>query len=287
MFVVTGATGNTGSIVAHTLLEAGRPVRLLVRDPKKVEELAARGAEVVQGDLWEEAALARALTGAAGVYLVSPPEMKASNFIAQRRAQLLGATRAARAAGVGHVVFLSSIGAHRQTGTGPVRTVHDGEQALRATGLPVTFVRAAYFMENWATVIPVAKQDGVLPSFIAARQPIATVSTRDIGAVGARALLEGPRGTRVIELAGPSEASPSDVADVLGRLLGRSVAVAEGPLEAVIPTFQSFGFSENLAALYADLYLGIRNGTLDWETRGTEAIRGSTTLEQALKARLG
>ena len=94
MFVVTGASGNTGSIVARTLLEAGRRYVCWCATPPG-SRLAARGAEVVTGDLLDAGALARALAGASGLYLLSPPDASATDFLAQRRAQLESATRAA------------------------------------------------------------------------------------------------------------------------------------------------------------------------------------------------
>jgi nucleoside-diphosphate-sugar epimerase len=85
MFVITGASGNTGSVVATELLDAGRKVRLLARDPARVKALADRGAEVVAGDVFDEATFARAAAGAEGLYLLSPPDARATDFIASRR----------------------------------------------------------------------------------------------------------------------------------------------------------------------------------------------------------
>jgi uncharacterized protein YbjT (DUF2867 family) len=283
MFVITGATGHTGAVVANQLLDAGQKVRVLVRDPAKARALADRGAEVVTGDVFDPAALARAAAGAEGLYLLSPPDARASDFLSSRRSQMEAAIGAARKAGVGHVVLLSSIAAQHPAGTGPVVGLHHAERALLATGLPVTFVRAAYFVENWGAVLPAAKQDGVLPSFIPASLRMPTVGTRDIGVTAARALLDGPRGTRILELAGPQDASPEEVAAVVGRLLGRPVKVAEAPLEAVVPTFTSFGISENVAGLYREMYQAIRAGTLAWEGGRAEAVRGTTPLEAVLK----
>jgi uncharacterized protein YbjT (DUF2867 family) len=282
MFVITGATGNTGGVVARQLLDAGRQVRVLVRDPARAKALADRGAEVVAGDVFDEAALARAAAGAEGLYLLSPPDMRATDFVTSRRLQMEAAIRAARKAGVGHVVLLSSIGAQHGAGTGPVVTVHNAEQALRATGLPVTFVRAAYFVTNWGAVLPAARQDGVLPSFIPAASRIPMVDTRDVGAAAARALLDGPRGTRVIEVAGPREVSPGDVAAAVGRVLSRPIQVVEAPLEAVVPTFTSFGISENVAGLYREMFQAVRSGKLAWEGGQAELVRGTTTVEQTL-----
>ncbi|HEX7454389.1 MAG TPA: NmrA family NAD(P)-binding protein [Polyangiaceae bacterium] len=287
MFVITGATGNTGSVAAEALLAAGKKVRVVVRSAEKAKALAARGAEVFTADLSDEAALARAFEGAEGVYLLSPPDVTLKDFLGERKKLTDGFARVAKAAGVKHVVLLSSIGAQHSGGTGMIRSTHAAEEALRATGLPVTFVRAAYFIENWAAVLQPAQQDGVLPSFIAASQAIPMVASRDIGKAIAQALLDGPRGTRVIELAGPVDVKPSDVAAALSKIFGKPVNVAEAPLSAVVPTFTSFGFSENVAGLFRELYEGVANGKVAWQASGAELQRGSTTVEQTLRALTG
>ena len=228
------------------------------------------------------AALERAFAGATGVYLVSPPDMAANDFIRERNPLLDKVARAAAAAQVPHVVLLSSIGAQQAAGTGPIMTLRHGEQALRAAGVPATFLRAAYFVENWASVLPVAKKDGVLPSFIKADAPIFMVSTPDIGRTAARALLDGPRGTRIIELAGPREVSPVDVAQAVSRLLGRPIKVVEAPLEAVVPTFTSFGISANVAGLYRDMLASMRKGAVVPEGKGAELVRGTIEIDETL-----
>ncbi|HEY0709501.1 MAG TPA: NmrA family NAD(P)-binding protein, partial [Polyangia bacterium] len=181
MFVITGATGHTGKIAAETLLAAGKKVRVVVRNADKAAGLAKLGAEVVTGDLSDRASLARAFAGASGVYLISPPDMTTSNFLAERKPWLEAIARTAADAKVPHVVFLSSLGAEHVAGTGPIVTLHAGEEALRAAGVPATLLRAGYFLENWAAVLPVAKKDGVLPSFLPAGFSTITVATADIG----------------------------------------------------------------------------------------------------------
>jgi len=283
MYVISGATGNTGKIAATKLLQAGKKVRALVRNVEKARDLAALGAEVVAVDLSDQAGLARALVGAEGLYLLSPPDMSSHSFLAER-SKLLGAVaELVKAAAVPHVVFLSSVGAHHETGTGIIQTTHAGEQALRSAGVTSTSLRAAYFVENWAAVLPVAKQDGVLPSFIAGEQRVPMVSTADIGSLAAEALLDGPRGARVLELSGPQDVTPKDVAAVVSKILGRTIQLVEPPLDAVVPTFTSFGISADVAGLFHGMYEGIRNGRVSFEGGKAEARRGTTSLEETLR----
>jgi uncharacterized protein YbjT (DUF2867 family) len=284
MYVITGATGNTGKIVAQQLLAAGKPVRVIVRDAAKASALAKQGAEVVVAELKDQQALEQAFRGAKGVYLVSPPDLRAQSFIAERKQLTQQIVDTLVRAKVEHVVFLSSIGSEQTSGTGPIVTTHNAEKQLRASGLNATFVRAAYFVENWASVLPVAKQDGVLPVFFPVDTKIAMVSTQDIGDTAARALLDGPRGTRIIELAGPKELSATDVAASVSELLGREVKPIQAPIEGVVPTFTGFGMSEDIARLFQELYSCITANRFRWE--GHELVRGQTPITNTLRALL-
>lgn len=290
MFVVTGVTGNTGSVVAKGLLEAGKKVRVVVRDAAKGQPFAAKGAEVAVADLSDAGALEQALRGAEGVYLLSPPDAKTEHFLADKAALAEVFARAVKGAKVPHVVLLSSVGAQHATGTGVIRSLHGAEAALAATGAATTFVRAAYFAENWGSVLPVAKKDGVLPTFLPKDLAIPTVATADIGRVVTQTLLEGPKGgagsRRVLELGGPREVSSTEVAAAVSKILGRPIQVVEAPLDAVVPTFTSFGISADVSSLYREMYEGIRNGRVAWDGKGTELARGTVGIEDTLRALL-
>jgi uncharacterized protein YbjT (DUF2867 family) len=288
MYVIAGVTGHTGKVAAETLLAQGQKIRVVVRRAGKGAELAARGAEVAVASLDDEAAMTRAFAGAAGAYLLSPPSLTSPDLVAERRPMFEALARAARAARLPHVVLLSSIGAQHDRKNGPIKLLHHAEHALGAA-TAVTAVRAGYFLENWAGVLPMAKQDGVLPSFLPATLPMPTVATPDIGRVAAEALVAGPRGRRIVELGGPTDPTATDVAAAASRVLGRPVKVQEAPLAAVVPTFTSFGLSEGMARLYQEMYAGILDGTVAWEPAGagTERVRGRIGLDEGFRALAG
>ena len=81
MIVVFGANGNTGKVVAETLLGRGEKVRVVARDAKKVEALAQKGAEVVTADVLDEASVAKALAGAKGAYMLVPPDASSDDLV--------------------------------------------------------------------------------------------------------------------------------------------------------------------------------------------------------------
>lgn len=283
MYVIAGVSGNTGSVAANALLEQGKKVRVIVRDAKKGDAWKARGAEVAVASAEDEAALTKALEGATAAYFISPPDVTSSDFVAARRATADILARAVERSGVGHVVLLSSVGAQQPDGTGPIRTVHYAEERLARTPAKTTFLRAAYFLENWGAVLPAAAQ-GQLPTFLPPDLVVPMVGTRDIGLTAAKALLEGPPSGKVdiIELSGPRDYSSRDIATILSTLLGKPVAVAAAPLDAVVPTFTSFGMSASVAGLFREMYEGIASGRVAFEGKGARAVRGQSDAASVL-----
>lgn len=280
MFVIAGVTGNTGAVVADTLLAAKAPVRVIVREAAKGAAWQAKGAEVAVADLADVPALTAALRGAQGAYLLVPPRPTAAEPLADNRAVAAALAAAVAAARVPHVVLLSSIAAHQPDGTGPIVSVHVAEKLL-AEVTQLTAVRAAYFMENWAGALGMLAQ-GALPTFIPRGLVIPMVATRDIGKAAAAALLEGPRGDVRIELAGPRDYSADDVAAALTTLTGRPVAAADAPLDAVVPTFTSFGLSPAFAGLFREMYAGLISGRVAWQGGAARAIRGQVDIADVL-----
>lgn len=283
MFVVLGATGHTGSVVADTLLQRKQPVRIIVRSVEKGAAWKAKGAEVAVASLEDVPAMTKALAGAAGVYLLVPPNYGATAWLAEQRQRMDQAAEAVQASGVSHVVFLSSVGGHIAEGTGPIRAARYGEQALGAVSKNLTVLRPCYFMDNWAPGIGMAKGQGLLPTFIAPTAKVPMISTRDIGRAGAERLIAGGKGKQVVELAGPEEYSPKEVAAALGQILGKPVSTQHAPLSAVVPTFTSFGFSTEAATLFEEMYTAFAKGTIGYE-HSEKLVRGTVTLAEALRA---
>lgn len=283
MFVVVGATGNTGSIVVETLLNRKQPVRVVVRSAEKGAGWKANGAEVAVASLDDVSALTRALAGASGVYLLVPPNYGAEAWLADQRSRMDRAAEAVKKSEVPHVVLLSSVGGHIAGGTGPIRAASYGEHVLGCVAKRLTILRPCYFMDNWVPVIGAAKAEGVLPTFIPPQAKIPMISTKDIGRIGSEQLMTGGYGKQIVEMAGPAEYSPDEVASALGQILGKTVTAQQAPLSAVVPTFKSFGFSDEAAKLFEEMYTGFLKGTIVYE-RPASVVRGTITLGEALRA---
>lgn len=280
MFLVTGITGNTGAAAADALLASGRRVRALVRSPEKARAWAARGVELVEGDVASADDLARAMAGVDGAYVLVPPDYAADDFIA-RAAAIAGGVRAAvERSRPERLVFLSSEGAQAPEGTGIIRTLHAAEEILAGAPTRLTFLRAAYFQENWLAVLPLAAAQGVLPSMLDLDRPQRMVATADIGRVAAEAL-RAETAPALIELAGPEDYSPRDVAAAASRVLGRSVEPVVPPRAAWEGIFQEAGLRAGAAELMAEMYDGIGSGAVTM-SGVVPLLRGRVSIEEML-----
>jgi len=287
MYVIAGATGKTGSAVAESLLEQGKPIAVLVRSEEKGWPWRSKGAKTAVASLEDSTALASVLAEAEGAYLLIPPVYGEADPLQGRKEVVNALAAAVRESGIPHVVFLSSVGGHLDSGTGPILSNHQGEVALTAAAKNLTLLRPAYFLENWAPVIEMAKDSGMLPTFLKPGRKIPMIATKDIGRAAAECLIGPANGRRIVELAGPEDYSPEDIAVALASLLGRDIRVQPVPLSAAVPTFRSFGFSESAARLFEEMYAGINSGRVDYERSGAEFRRGTTPPVEVLKALLG
>jgi uncharacterized protein YbjT (DUF2867 family) len=93
--------------------------------------------------------------------------------------------------------------------------------------------------------------------------------------------MAGGRGKQIVELAGPEDYSPEQVAATLSQILGRTVTAQQAPLSAVVPTFTSLGFSDQAAKLFEEMYTSFAKNTIGYEHPAT-IVRGVVTLREAL-----
>jgi uncharacterized protein YbjT (DUF2867 family) len=287
MYVVFGANGHTGSVVADKLIEHGNRVRAVARDPKKLEALRAKGAEVVAGDVLDATSVANALRGAEGAYLLIPPDNASTDLVARGRRIIDNYVAGLSQQAIPHAAVLSSVGAQMASGTGPIVITHHAEMTLpKAAGTKFTFVRAAYFMENILNFAQAIKNDGMIPVFGGGEGiPFAMIATRDIGEVAADALLSPSQVHQWIELSGPKEYSFNDAAAEASAILGRPVKATPLPIDAMAPTMMQFGVSANVAGLYREMTEAFGTGLVRFEG-SKRSMRGKVPLGDVLRAGL-
>jgi len=263
MYVITGATGNTGSPAAKALLARGLKVRAIGRNADKLKALAAAGAEPFIADQTDSEALMRAFTGAEAVYVLIPMNIAAQDFRAYQKAVLEAAAVAVEKAGVNHVVTLSSIGADKPDKTGPVTGLHLLEERFnRIAGLNVMHVRAGYFMENTLAQIGIIQNCGVTGGPLRADLKIGMIAARDIGAYAAHALEQKDfSGSVTREIQGQRDLSMTEAAAIIGQAIGKpGLAYMQLPDGQLRPALRQVGFSDDVANQILELSASLNSG---------------------------
>lgn len=283
-YVVFGVTGRTGAATADALLRSGQAVRVVVRDPAKGRPWAKRGAEVAVADLADLASMTRALIQVRGAYVVNPQHYHREDLF--ERAELIAdiTARAAVAAGVPRLVALSSVGADRDSGTGWIMMNRIFEQRLGVAGIPTIFLRAVYFMENWAPMVGQAMRSGILPTFLAPPQrPIPMVATVDVGSAAAALLQEDGRENRAVILSGPEAYAPNDVAAIVSATLGMPVDVTVLPEAEWPKALADAHFSKAALAGFIEMTRGLNCSHINIKSDSSVVEwLGTTTLERVI-----
>jgi NAD(P)H dehydrogenase (quinone) len=231
MYAITGITGKVGGAVARALLSQGQPVRAVVRDAGKGRAWAELGCEVAVAEMEDAEALTRGFAGAAGVFVLPPPNFDPAPGFPEARAVISAVRQALVEARPARVVCLSTVGAQAtQSNLLSQRTLM--EEALATLPLPVTFLRPAWFLDNLSWDIAQAREQGVLSSFLQPLdRPVPMVATADVGRVAAELLRKDGTIERIVELEGPERVSPNAIATALSKALGRPVHAEAVPRE--------------------------------------------------------
>src|ERR671917_2140780 len=231
--LVTGATGQQGGALARVLLDKGHRVRAFVRKPDSPEakELERLGARLAEGNLEEASTIEDAAKGMDAVFIVATP------FEAGMEAETrhgIAAAEAAKAAGVGHLVYSSVANADKDTAIPHFESKRKVEEHIEGLGIPYTIVAPVYFMDNvlapWT--LPQLKE-GRFPMALPSSRPLQQIALSDIVAF-AGVVLENREqfvGRRV-DIAS-DELAGEEVAEVLTRVTGHEISYVELPLEQV------------------------------------------------------
>jgi uncharacterized protein YbjT (DUF2867 family) len=256
MYVVLGASGNTGHVVASSLLSSGKKVRVVGRNPDHLQFLAAKGGEVFTADLTDSEALKRAFQGAESAYVMIPPDLSSNDIRAYQESVSTAIAKAAGDAGVKNIVSLSSIGADKPKGTGPVVGLHNFEEKLnQIDGANVLHLRAGYFMENTLPQAAVIRKMGFAVGPVRPDLKLQLIASSDIGKAAAEGLLRLEfRGKQTRELHGQRDLDYTEVARIIGQAIGKpDLKYVHAPDEQVRPALMQAGMSDNVAGAILEL----------------------------------
>jgi len=281
MIVITGATGNLGQHVIANLLKSVPAANIIaaVRNPAKAAGLAAKGVQVRQADYNDGASLDAAFKGATKILLISSSE------VGQRVQQHQNVIDAAKRAGVSLLAYTSVLRAD----TSPLGLAAEHvvtEAAIRASGLPYTFLRNGWYLENHTEHLAPVLEHGVVLG--AAQNGRFSSAARADYAAAAAAVLVADQPQAIYELAGDHGFTLAEYAAEVARQSGKVIVYKDLPQADFKAALVSVGVPEGFAELLADSDAGAAKGGLEDHGKQLSALIGrpTTTLLDAVKAAL-
>jgi uncharacterized protein YbjT (DUF2867 family) len=276
---VTTPTGNIGKVVADRLLEAGAEIVVPCRSPEKVKGFTDRGATAKQGSMDDVRFLTDAFRGSDALFWLTPPDLSAPDYVAFYRKTGQTGAAAVKEAGVKRVVNLSSVGAHLQQGTGPIKGLYPIERMFEDAAPDVTHVRAAFFFENYLPQVASIKEEGCVFMPVKGASRLAMAATRDIGEVIAKRLLDTSwSGHQAVGVLGPADLSFDEAAVAISEGLGRDVKHVTVSGAQAREAMLGMGVGESIADLLIEMYGAIDSGVLEIKEPRTPETTTSTTL---------
>jgi len=262
-YLITGGTGDIGSKVVEHLLQHGERPRVFVRDAEKARSRFGDRVEVFVGDLADPLTLKAALAGVDELFLVNTgPKIPVRDE---------AAAKAAKAAGVRHLVKLSSMDVEQGLAIG---AWHErGETAIRASGIAFTWVRPTGFMSNllaWATSI---KTEGIVRASTGNGRR-AFIHSDDIAAVATKALTTRQYDGESLTITGPEALSFADVTEKIGSAIGKRLVFQSISDEEARQRYAATGASAPDVDAHVSLWRAIREGRLVGVTNTVERVLG-------------
>ena len=189
----------------------------------KLQELKAKGAEIISGDFTDSAVLSKAFKGCHAVFSFVPPGFDADDMEVLRDNTAEAIAQAVVKSKISHVLNLSSLGANLPSGTGPIKTLHRQEEKLNTIPhLNVLHFRPGFFMENFYWFLPGIKNSGMIATCLKTDLPLPMVATRDIASKIAEFLEELKfTGSTVFEFVGPKDITMADATKIIGKAIGK------------------------------------------------------------------
>jgi len=265
MFVVIGASGNTGHIVAANLLTRRQKVRVVGRNSAHLLPLVSRGAEPFIADVSDASALAKAFDGADSAYVMIPPNISSKDPLGHANRVSDAIAAGVKDSGTKNVVALSSIGAELPSGSGPVVALYNLEQKLnQISSANVLYLRSGYFMENTLPQANAIRQTGVAAGPIRPDLRLPMIATRDIGTAAADVLLHPTiRGKQTRELLGQRDLSYNEVSSIIAKAIGKpDLKYIQAPDDQMRGALVQMGMSEPMAKLLLEMTQAFNTGKM-------------------------
>ncbi len=280
MIVITTPTGQIGHQVLEKVIDGGEPIRVIARDPSRLDPKIRTRVEVVEGSHDDIAVLTKAFAGADSVFWLVPPYPGAVNL----DDYYLGFTRAGCEAitgqGVKQVVAISSLGRGVAENAGQISATLAADALMESTGVGYRALSMPTFMDNLLWQVQPIKSQGVFFLPLSGDRKLPTCATRDIAGAAAKLLLDHTwSGQDIVPVLGPEDLSYNDMAQIVSEVLNRPVRFQQVPGEAYKATLMQRGMTDAWAQGLVDMFTQMDRGIYDATPR-TPEFTGPTSFRQ-------
>lgn len=275
MYIILGGTGHVGSAVAANLLKHGETVKVVAHNPNKAENLRNMGADIAVADVHDSDGLRRIFRQGKRLFVLNPPADVAKDTDVEERRTISSILASLDDTGLEKIVAESTFGAQPGDQIGDLGTLYDLEQGLKTKEIPVSVIRAAYYMSNWDASLETARKQGVVHTLFPIDFAIPMVAPADIGQLAAELLREPITQSGLHYVEGPLRYTSADVAAAFSNVLEKPVEAITTPREEWTNTFELMGFSDAAAGSYTGMAAKTLNGVFPPQN---ESRRGATSL---------
>jgi uncharacterized protein YbjT (DUF2867 family) len=283
--VVTGSLGHISLPIVKQLISGGKDVTVISSNADKKPDIEALGAKSAIGSITDEQFLQATFAGATAVYTTVPPYFAHSDWKGYIESVGKKYADAIKKAGVQYVVNLSSIGADKPAGVGPVTGLHYVEKALNELeGVNVLHLRPGFFYYNFLNNISLIKQHGIIGGNYGNDTKLVLVHTNDIAKVAADALLSLSFSGKSVKYISSDERKTSEVAAVLGAAIGKpALPWVDFKDEDTFGAMVGAGLTEEMAKNYVEMGAAARTGIMFEDYYKNQPARGIIKLETYAK----
>lgn len=248
MIVITTPTGQIGRQTATRLLASEEPIRVIARDPSRLDPEVRDRVELVEGSHRDPRVLARALDGAEGLLWLVPPSLEGASTRERYLEFTCPAAAAIRAHGVSHVVGISSAGHDWPTSAGVLSAAFAMDAEIERAGVAYRALSMPGYMENLLGQAEAIRNHGTFTMAYDPDRVLPLVATRDIAAAAAELLTERTwEGQENLPVFGPDHLTPTQIAEVISDVLDQTVTYTRLNLRDVAALMTQRGASDGVA----------------------------------------
>lgn len=282
--IITGSLGNISKPLAQELVANGNDVTVISRKADKQREIEALGARAAVGSVEDAAFLTTVFAGADAVYGMTPPNFGATDMIGYYRNVANACAEAAKAAGVKHIVYLSSYGADLEKGSGIILGSHNAEGILnKLEGVAVTCLRPGYFYYNLYNFLGMIKGKGIIGTNFGGDDKLVMVSPLDIATAAVEELIRVNPQSKIRYIAS-EERTCNEVAKLIGEAIGKpDLQWLTFTDEQVKNNVLESGMPPEISGLLVELGASIHTGLLRSDYEKHKPALGKVKLPEFIK----